>query len=278
MHEDPSAYADCIMKAAENAQPSRDAATRLVQTCTGHPISAEALGRMRNLTGIEDKFVEWEKNLVNAQKEQVPFLGIWLSIEQEIPAMEKVPLLRQVGRKIPGGQGLVTLLNNATREKNEKKLAEYDLSSRHVKAIKKMAPQNKPNQGQQNKKFKNNRFQVNKQEGFKKYDTRFQSEQRRLNKFAGKRQNFNTIKKTVHNIAGGKKSIRTPPNTGFIPAEKWEEMTPVERIKVIEDRKNKTYNSKKVRRNKVVKQAERQPQKIKTDKAIKRERNGSDPE
>lgn len=104
-----------------------------------------------------------KKTLVNAQKEQVPLLGIWLSIEQEIPATEKVPLLRQVGRKIPGGQGLVTLLNNATREKIEEKLAEYDLSSRHVKAIKKMAPQNKPNQGQQNKKkFKNNRFQVNK--------------------------------------------------------------------------------------------------------------------
>lgn len=62
MHEDPSAYADRIMKAAENAQLSRDAATRLVQTCTGHPISADALGRMRNLTGIENKFVEWEKN------------------------------------------------------------------------------------------------------------------------------------------------------------------------------------------------------------------------
>lgn len=84
----------------------------------------------------------------------------------------------------------------------------------------------------------------------------------------------------MHNISGGKKSIRTPPNTGFIPAEKWEEMTPVERSKVIEDRKNKTYNSKKVRRNKIVEQAEKQtqPKKEKTDKAIKKERNGSDPE
>lgn len=279
MHEDPSAYADRIMKAAENAQLSRDAATRLVQTCTGHPISAEALGRMRNLTGTEDKFIEWEKTLINAQKEQVPLLGIWLSIEQEIPATEKVPLLRQVGRKIPGGQGLVTLLNNATRDKIEEKLAEYDLGSRHVKAIKKMAPQNIPKQGQQNKKkFKNNRFQVNKQEGFKRYDTRFQSEQRKINKFAGNRQTFNTTKKPVHNLSGGKKSIRTPLNTSFIPADKWEEMTPVERSKVIEDRKNKTNNSKKVRRNKVVNQAEQQTQlqKEKTDKASKKERNGSD--
>jgi len=50
-----------------------------------------------------------------------------------------------------------------------KRLAQYDLSSRHVKAIKKMAPQNKQNQGIQiKKKFKNNRFQLNKQVGFKK--------------------------------------------------------------------------------------------------------------
>jgi len=48
------------MKAA-TAQLSRDATTRLVQTCTGHPISAEALGRMRNPTGIEDKFKDWGK-------------------------------------------------------------------------------------------------------------------------------------------------------------------------------------------------------------------------
>lgn len=279
MHEDPSAYADRIMKAAENAQLSRDAATRLVQTCTGHPISAEALGRMRNLTGFEDKFIEWEKSLVNAQKEQVPLLGIWLSIEQEIPATEKVPLLRQVGRKIPGGQGLITLLNNATSDKICERLAEYDLGSRHVKAIKKMAPQNIPKQGQQNKKkFKNNRFQVNKQEGFKRYDTRFQSEQRKINKLAGNRQTFNTTKKPVHNISGGKQSIRTPLNTSFIPADKWEEMTPVERSKVIEDRKNKTNNSKKVRRNKVVNPAEQhmQLQKEKTDKASKKEKNGPD--
>jgi len=71
------------MKAA-TAQLSRDATTRLVQTCTGHPISAEALGRMRNLIGIEAKFKEWEKTLINAQKEQIPLLGIWLSIEQKI--------------------------------------------------------------------------------------------------------------------------------------------------------------------------------------------------
>jgi len=38
--------------------------------------------------------------------------------------LEKVPLLRQVGRKISGQHGLVTLLNNATREKTAEKLAE----------------------------------------------------------------------------------------------------------------------------------------------------------
>lgn len=38
--------------------------------------------------------------LINASKDQIPLLSVWLSIEDEIPMTDKVRLLREVGRKI----------------------------------------------------------------------------------------------------------------------------------------------------------------------------------
>ncbi len=51
------------MKESECARLGKDSITRLVHTCTGHAVSAEALEKAQNLTGTEDKFKQWKKDL-----------------------------------------------------------------------------------------------------------------------------------------------------------------------------------------------------------------------
>ncbi len=57
-----------------------------------------------------------EKDLVEAQKVGVPILSMWLSTEDEIPHEDKLRLLHEVGRSIPGGHVLATILNNASKK------------------------------------------------------------------------------------------------------------------------------------------------------------------
>lgn len=63
--EDLSVYAIHIMKAAEAARLSKDSITRLVHTSTGHAVSTEALEKAQKLTGTEDKFKQWKKDLLS---------------------------------------------------------------------------------------------------------------------------------------------------------------------------------------------------------------------
>lgn len=69
-------------------------------------------------------------------RDQVPLLSVWLSIE-ETPMTNKVRLLRDVGRNIPGRYKLITILNTVTKKQIEERIAEYDLSSQHVRIVRK---------------------------------------------------------------------------------------------------------------------------------------------
>lgn len=116
--------------------------------------------------------------LINGHRDQVPLLTIWLSIEEEIPMSDKVKLLRDVGRKIPGGNRLVTILNTVTNKQIEEKLAVYDLETQNFKR-----KNYQHNEVQTLEKYKVEKQQSVRTNYTKPYNTRFQARQVEKDKF-----------------------------------------------------------------------------------------------
>lgn len=116
--------------------------------------------------------------LLNGHRDQVPLLTIWLSIEEEIPMSDKVKLLRDVGRKIPGGNRLVTILNTVTNKQIEEKLAVYDLETQNFKR-----KNYQHNEVQTLEKYKVEKQQSVRTNYTKPYNTRFQARQVEKDKF-----------------------------------------------------------------------------------------------
>lgn len=249
--EDHCAYTDRIIKASTQAGLGSEAITRLVHTCTGHAISAEALEKVRSLTGVEDKYTQWIDMLINANKDQVPLLSVWLSIEDEIPMSDKVRLLRDVGRKIPGGYKLVTILNTVTKKQIEKKLAEYDLNTQFIKR-----KEHQPKRVQKQQKPKVEKQQIIQTNNARPYNTRFQARQGEINKFCGpKISNQKTITWQRNNSATDKYKNDRKNNTSktsYIPEEKWGKMTPEQKSQVIQKRKTTNTSVKRFGRNKLI--------------------------
>ncbi len=205
-----------------------------------------------------------EKDLVEAQKVGVPILSMWLSTEDEIPHEDKIRLLHEVGRSIPGGLALATILNNASKKEIESRLAEYDLTTQHVKK-KRETPQSRNHSEQVYKKggsIKPFKPRTGEQ---KIYNTRFQSRQSNQSVASpGKWTN-----QSPNNWGKGKPRVANKTVTAvknrYIPDGKWKQITPEEKRKIILKRKNSTITPKKVRRNKVIEQTQKKQEERKEE-------------